>query len=697
MPTRPLRSLAPAVLLLVALGCGGGEPGAPEVAADPVRDILLVTVDTLRADALGYTGNEASQTPTLDELASTGRIFSWAHAHNVLTLPSHANIMTGLYPYQHGVHDNGGFVLGNEYPTLASQLSEAGFATGAFVSAYSVAARYGLDRGFELYDDDFGVPDAASVEMTERPGDEVVRLATRWWTENADRPRFLWVHLFEPHAPYAPPEPFASRFVDNPYLGEVAATDAYLATLLTTVLGGEASRTLVVVTSDHGEALGEHGEDTHGVFAYEETLHVPMLLWGGPVRPGADDRLARHIDIAPTVLSAAGLTPPTDLPGRSLLAPAAGGETSYFEAASSYFSMGWAPLRGVLVDRDKLIELPVPELYDLETDPEERDNLYRQKTSDVRKLARQLPAEGSWPPQAAVLDADEREKLESLGYVTDRTSPADEITAADDPKNLIHLRRAINRAVELHQAGNHNAAIARIRQVLAERSEMPLAHSYLATFLLSANRYREALAAMEEARQRGLAQEDLLRQLGLTLVGTGQPARALEILEPLAARGADPVTLSALALAQGASGQLREGLGTARQAIELAPNRALSHEAYAFLLIQLQRWEEAERSARRAVELDPSLPDAWNNLGIALYSQDRRDEAVEAWREAVALDPQQLNALFQIAVAAVEAGDVNEARALLRQFLAQAPANGFAEQRRLARRLLEETERARRN
>jgi len=683
------------LLVVAAIGCGGGsDSGSTPVSSEPVRDVLLITIDTLRADALGFAGNADSETPVMDRLAEQGRIFSWAHAHNVLTLPSHANLLTGLYPYQHGVRDNGGFVLGTEPPTLAGQLAEAGFATGAVVAAYSVAARYGLDRGFDLYDDDFGVPDADSVEMTERAGDEVVRLAGEWWTANADQRRFLWVHLFEPHAPYAPPEPQASRFGDRPYLGEVAATDAYLASLLTPFLDGRDGDTLIVLTADHGEALGEHGEDSHGVFAYQETLHVPLVLWGPPVRQGVDDRLARHVDIAPTILAATGVAAPEGLPGHSLLARATNGYPSYFEAVSSFFSMGWAPLRGVIVDRQKLIELPVPELYDLDKDPDERTNLFRQNAGAARTLAQQIPSETTWPPEAVALDSEERRNLEALGYVTDRAPATGEITADDDPKNLIHLRRAINRAVELHQAGNHSAAIARIRQVLAERSDMPLAHSYLATFLLSAHRYREALVAMEQARLRGLAQDDLLRQLGVTLVGTGQPSKALEILEPLAARDPDAVTLSALALAQGASGRLRQGIASVQQAIALAPQRAHSHETHSFLLVQQQRWSAAEAAAERAVELDPSLANAWNNLGVALYSQERGEEAVEAWRQSLALDPRQFNALFQIAVAAAEVGDVAEARALLRQFLAQAPAASFEEQRRLARRLLEQMEHA---
>jgi arylsulfatase A-like enzyme len=316
-------------------------------AAPPQRgDVVLITIDTLRADALGFAGNRRAATPVLDRLASQGRVFPNAHAHNVVTLPSHANILTGLYPYQHGIRDNSGFRLPASVPTLATVLKGAGYATGAFVGSFPLDSQFGLDRGFDAYDDRY--PEGSHPEsfvFPERRGSEVVGAALAWWRQQKGKPRFLWVHLFDPHAPYAPPEPFAARFAKEPYLGEVAAVDSFLQPLLGPFLEGKEKPALVVVTADHGEALGEHGELTHGLFAYEPTLKVPLVLWGRGVQPGRDGRWARHVDVFPTVLQAVGLEakPPAGLvrPGRSLLAPAPQeGPDSYFEALSTTLNRG---------------------------------------------------------------------------------------------------------------------------------------------------------------------------------------------------------------------------------------------------------------------------------------------------------------------------------------------------------------------
>ncbi len=303
---------------LLAAGCGPDSTPTHEGA-----DVVLITIDTLRADSAGFAGNTKVQTPVLDRLAAAGKVFDDAHAHNVVTLPSHANILTGLYPYQHGVRDNSGFALPDRVPTLATLLRKAGYATGAFVAAYPLDSRFGLNQGFDVYDDSFprgSNPD--SFVIAERRGDQVVAAARAWWEARKGKPRFLWVHLYDPHTAYDPPEPFASRYRDNLYLGEVAATDSFLAPLLDPFLEGQESPALVVVTADHGESLGEHGELTHGLFAYEPTLKVPLIVWGPGVEPGRDGRAARHVDVVPTVLSFLDVEAPQGLPGTSLLAAA---------------------------------------------------------------------------------------------------------------------------------------------------------------------------------------------------------------------------------------------------------------------------------------------------------------------------------------------------------------------------------------
>ena len=398
-------------LFTLAASCSRPPAGPSDPPPSPaVENVLLVTVDTLRFDAVGFAGNEASLTPVLDRLAATGRNFAHAHAHSVMTLPSHTSILTGLYPYQHQVRDNAGFRLGDKIPTLATELRAAGFATAAFVAAYPLDSRFGLDRGFGLYDDAYNARGRDQVFVhSERSGSEVVKAARKWWLEYDGQRRFLWVHLFEPHAPYQPPEPFASRFEDNPYLGEVAAVDTYLAPLLEPFIAGQEPPTLIILTADHGESLGEHGEATHGLFAYDSTLRVPLVVWGPGVTPGRDSQAARHVDLVPTILDTLRLDVSAGLPGRSLFSeptdPTEG--ESYFESLSTNFTLGWAPLRGVIKDGMKYIDLPVPELYDLQSDPGEERNLLEDDRRTAQRLRALIPSESVWPPAADEIPPEE--------------------------------------------------------------------------------------------------------------------------------------------------------------------------------------------------------------------------------------------------------------------------------------------------
>src|SRR5258708_6274957 len=268
--------LAIAGLLVIAagyyvLGPARGGAGAP------ARDIILITIDTTRADALGYTGNTGVKTPFIDALAGRGIIFTNAHAHNVVTLPSHVNILTGLFAYQHGVHDNSGFVLDPRYLTVATRLRQGGYATGAFVGAFPLDSRFGLNQGFDTYDDNYG-KGQSTVDFVEqeRRATAVLDAATKWWHEKEGQKRFLWIHLYDPHAPYLPPEPFLSAYRYNEYLGEIAYVDDSLSKAIGPILAADPDA-LVVLTSDHGESLGEHGEQTHALFASPPTLNIPSL------------------------------------------------------------------------------------------------------------------------------------------------------------------------------------------------------------------------------------------------------------------------------------------------------------------------------------------------------------------------------------------------------------------------------------
>lgn len=677
------------------------EPGQSS-GAPAAGDLVLITLDTLRADALGFAGNDKVSTPTMDRLAREGRIFPHAHAHNVVTLPSHANILTGLNPYQHGVRDNEGYRLADDIPTLATVLAEEGYATGAFVSAYPLDSSFGLARGFDTYDDHFsagGRDDQFS--MAQRRGDDAVERALAWWS-TTPAPRFLWLHLYDPHAPYDAPEPFASRYRETPYLGEVAATDHYLTPLLSPFFAAATAAPWVVLTSDHGEALGDHGELTHGLFAYEATLAVPLVLWGPGIEPGIDRRPARHIDIFSTVLDLMGIeAPPTpsrladnQRHGRSLVAPPAASTHTYFEALSASLNRGWAPLYGLIRDHQKLIVLPLPELYDLPNDPAEQLNLVRRERRRAAELRDALPPRSQvWPDDdGRSATAAASEALQSLGYLGGDAEVRQDYGPADDPKNLVALDRKLHQAIDLYSRRRLQEALRLTAEIIAERPTMGLGQSLHAQTLLQAGRRQEALQAMLAARRLDAANPPLLRQLGLTFSELGRHGEALEVLEPLAA-AEDLRSIQALALALSEAGRQEEAQGRL-MALDAGDGDAKTAEVLSLIALRRERWPEAERWARRGVDLDPSLPRAHNNLGVALARRGDMGGAVDAWQQAVDLDPTLYDALYNLGTQALTLERHDQARRALERFVAEAPEASYEQDLRRARVLLRRLQRS---
>jgi arylsulfatase A-like enzyme/Flp pilus assembly protein TadD len=687
--TAPVAGSVQAAAGQTAVAAASGQ-AAPVL---PGADLVVVTIDTLRADATGFAGNRRAQTPILDRLAAGGRVFTNAHAQTVVTLPSHTSILTGLYPYQHGVRENSGFKLAPTVPTLATLLRRAGYATGAFVAAFPLDSRFGLAQGFDVYDDRF--PRGANADeflLAERKGDEVVRLGLDWWRRQQGRRRFLWLHLYEPHAPYEPPEPFAGRFRDNPYLGEVAAADSYLAPLVEPFLAGREPPALVIVTGDHGEALGDHGELTHGLFAYEATLEIPLVAWWPGARPGRDGRLARHVDVVPTVLATLGLEVPPGLPGRSLLAPpAASGApdqeaSSYFEALSTHLNRGWAPLHGILLGHYKLIELPLPELYDLAADPREERNLFAREGAVARRLAAAMPPAALGEPRQAAVSAEEAARLRSLGYGSAGGSgsggprgsgPGGAFTAADDPKRLIGLDRKLHQVIDLYSRRRYAEGAALARQAVAERPSMSEAYELLALCLRQQEQVGEAIKVLAGARARGVRGDALSRQLGESLAEAGRPEEAVAVLRPLAS-GDDPTVVQDLGIALSDGGHHEEAIAILEKAVRRFPQDPRGYENLGIVALRRGHPDEAKRHLEKALAMNARLPFSWNSLGVALYQLRQPDAALEAWHRAFALDPTQYDALYNLGLVAAELGRRDEARKALATFIATAPHARFA-------------------
>lgn len=469
-------------LLLTA--CRGTSPSAAPVSA---RSLLLITIDTLRADRVGAYGDAQARTPTLDALARQGMLFEHAFSVAPLTLPAHASLMTGRLPPAHGVRGNGSFVLPANLPTLAAVLAARGMRCAAFVGGYPLARGFGLARGFETYDDTFERAPGLHFDFAERRADAVVAAARGWLAAHAG-PTFVWVHLFDPHAPYAPPAGFAGP---DPYRGEIATADAALASLVES-FRARPEAGLIAVTADHGEAFGEHDEESHSLFVYDTTLHVPLIVMGPGIEAGR--RVATSVstvDLAATLLTRLGAGPA--LPGLDLLAPGPGDATPlYAETLAPRLDFGWGDLRAWRRGRYKLIRAPRVELYDLTTDPGETRNIASREPALrerlLAELAARLATEGEIESRQAVAH-DARERLRALGYVQ---GPEGQGSAAD-PKDMARVARRIAAAVGPFR--DHAEAAREYAAIQALDPPNPLINLRLADALLRSGRAREALPA----------------------------------------------------------------------------------------------------------------------------------------------------------------------------------------------------------
>jgi arylsulfatase A-like enzyme/Flp pilus assembly protein TadD len=662
----------PFILALLAItACTPKESPAP---AAPPGDIILVTIDTWRADAAGFAGSTAVKTPYLDLLASRGIVFTNAHAHNVITLPSHTNILTGLNPWQHGVRENAGFVLDAKYTTVAEMLHEHGYATGAFIGAFPLDARFGLNQGFDVYDDNYG-KGRASIDFSvlERPADAVLQAATQWWQSAAGRPRFLWIHLYDAHAPYAPPEPFASAYRAHPYLGEVAAVDDALSRRLAPLL---AAGTTLIVTADHGEALGDHGELTHGLFAYESTLKVPLIVIAPGARPHTEPAYARHIDIVPTILARAGVPAPSTLPGQSLLGIIKPVDT-YFESLSASLNRGWAPLTGVIQNGGKYIDLPLPELYNLAADPHEARNLVDERRREVAAARRVLAANLVQAHPNRVTGSDEAASLRSLGYLggVARDHP---ITIADDPKNLVAVDSQFHEIVEAFQRGDTDGAVRQARALVAEQPRMAAGRELLAFVLQEDERVDEAVDVLARLAAEGAASESAKVQLGLLLTETGKSAQAVTILAPIVQQSPNADNLNGYGIALADQGRFDDAIRQFRRALQLDANNAPAWQNLGIVALRRNDLEGAQENLTRALTLNPRLPLALNTLGVVYARRNEDARAIEAWQHAATLDPKQYDALFNIGLVAGRNRRVDEAKRALMQFVRTAPPRRYA-------------------
>ncbi|HTO75822.1 MAG TPA: sulfatase-like hydrolase/transferase [Thermoanaerobaculia bacterium] len=614
------------------------------------QNVLFVTVDTLRADRLPAYGRTDVRTPTIDALAARGVLFERCETATPLTLPSHTTIFSGTLPLHHGVRDNGAFTVPPELPLLAELFHAGGYTTAAFVSAFVLDSRWKLNRGFDTYFDQFDTRQAniLSIGDIERPAGEVVD-AVLDWVKRRDRtkPFFVWVHFYDPHAPYAPPPPFAEEYKDRPYLGEIAYVDSELGRLLRVLADeGIADRTAVVFAGDHGESLGDHGEDGHGFFVYEATLHVPLVFAPSVSRGGRAARrgeVVSLVDVMPTVADLAGLPIPAGVQGRSLVPLLSGSgrfekRPAYSETWYPRFHFGWSDLAALQDGRYKLIESSAPELYDLAADPGEKVNLVAREKERYLALKRQLTSladaasRNALNARPAVSDPEAVRKLASLGYLSGGS--ADAAAASGGPRaaplEKIGLYNKLNAALA-DTASDPAKAEAVLKDVLREDPAMVDARVALANVYLRQRRYKEAIPALEESVRGRPADATLVYGLAMALRMDGRTSDSDKLLENRLANGMKDARIEFLL---GTSAEDRGDRAAAdawfAKAIAAEPSSAGSRSALSEVLLRRNDLDGAEREARQAVALDPRVEGAHYCLAAVA---ERRGRAADAFDE----------------------------------------------------------------
>ena len=657
-------------------------------------NVLLVTLDTTRADRLGCYGYERAETPVLDGIARDGVLFERCITPTAFTLPSHSSIMTGKYPASHGVRINGDLALADAQTTLAERFAKSGYRTGAFVGAFVLDSRWGLKQGFEHYDDNFELKPGEQLDLAavQRPGDKVVDAALKWLQEADARPFFAWVHLYDPHTPYEPPEPYRSRNNDSLahlYDGEIAFADSQVGRLLDWLAAdGLNERTIVVVVGDHGEGLESHGEAEHGYFVYDYAVHVPLLvrLPAGGFRGVRVAAQVRTIDIAPTILELTGSGAQPGLDGESL-APllarpgGSGPKYAYSESMSPPLQYGWSALYSVRTSAYKYIEAPKPELYDLRADPDETDNCLARLPAVARELREALHRiqkgmNASAPEtQEANLDQETMRRLASLGYIGGTmTVKRSESKALADPKDMLHLYNAIGAAAgQIHEKA-YDTAIAKLEAVLREDPSNPQGRFLLAMSYEKTDRNADAKALLA-----GVLKDDPDNLRGLIAMA-GILAKEGNIAEMVAtckrALAKDSRNAQAYALIADAymsTDDPASALPYLERAAEIQPKLTRNRNNLAACLIGLRRFDEAEAELKGIISEHPKFPLAHFNLGLLYEEEGRFADARSAYTAEVDLHPNTVAARFNLANLLLRNGEVREAEDQLRQLLKADP------------------------
>jgi len=681
--------------LLSAAADRRGTAPAPDVAQlrrDRPFNVVIVSLDTTRADRLGAYGFAGIETPAIDALAAAGILFQRAYSPVPLTLPAHASLFTGAYPFDHGVRDNTGFAVADELTTTAELFVQNGYRTAAFVASYVLLARWGLDQGFDTYVDGLGA-EARSVEQmndAQRPADEVVDDALAWLDSKPAGPFFLWVHLYDAHVPYAPPEPYRSRYADDPYAGEIAFMDEQVGRLMNRLeADGETGNTFVVIVGDHGESLGEHGENEHGLFVYEAAIRIPLIL-SVPFEQFhglQHDGVVSLIDVMPTVLQLNGIAAPAGIQGRPLpplfAAPSsATPRTVYSETYYARLHYGWSALTSMQDERYKLIISPDAELYDIVADPGETVNLIRQLPDVYDRLeaaSADLTANAQAPDARVEVDAETRRALEGLGYIAGPAAAGGDDGRRATPRAKIDIFNKSLAARTLMAGGDLDGAARLYNEILDDDPDVLIAYERLGEIYMLQERFAEAAQIFSFAVPLRPDWSKSYIKLAEAQIELGQGAEAEQTL--LGALQLAAPTAGAYCLL----GYLSERKPDYPAAIEhyrscsrLDPESPTPRTLIANAYLQTGDLDAAEDNARRALALDESAEAAHFTLAHVYSRRGDAERAVAEYLAEVSTNPDHVGAHFGLAMKYGEAGRTADEERHLERILQIDPEHPLA-------------------
>jgi len=634
-------------------------------AAKKKSNVLLITLDTVRADYLSCNGSKKVHTPHLDRLARGGANFTRARTSVPLTLPAHASILTGNYPPVHGVRDNGTYRLPDEQLTLAEILHGKGYETAAFIGAFVLDRHFGLAQGFKVYDEgNWGNVNVLEGLAAERSADAVHDAFSSWLNgRTGGGPFFAWVHLYDPHAPYIPPEPFRKRFAGDPYAGEIAYTDAVVGKIIEDLESQKLlDSTLVAVVGDHGEGLGEHGEQTHSLLIYNSTIHVPMLLYFPGLIPSGKtvEHLTRTIDLAPTILDYLGISK-TIGQGMSLRTLVDGKGPveeilAYSESLYPSLNLGWSELRALEAGDYRFILAPRPELYDLAEDPGEGENRIDSNPTIGGRFERGLETlmESMGPSVGQArqaVDSQTKEMLRSLGYISTDHSPSRGDSALVDPKDRLELWNDIQTGLFSFSQGDYAGALDILKKALAQEKDVPIVYAHIGWSHIQLNQYDEAERVYREAFEHGIESAEFHANLGLIYYYQRDFSKAEQEL---------------------------------RVALTLEEVNVPAHYRLADVYRATKNYPKAVEHYRRVLEINPGYVWALNGLGMALAMGGKNEEALAAFRDVVRIEPEMAPGYLNLAIHLERMQRFPEALETYQKFMDLSSEQGFARERKHA-------------